>query len=59
MAIHGAMVKKDGTVVNVVIGEDENDPVLVFSDLLFNSLFAKISLLRNSDWVFMEKVRTA
>ena len=34
MAIHGALVKKDGTVVDVVIGEDETDPVLVFSDLL-------------------------
>ena len=34
MAIHGALVKKDGTTVNVVIGEDESDPVLVFSDLL-------------------------
>ena len=34
MAIHGALVKKDGTTVNVVIGEDETDPVLVFSDLL-------------------------
>ena len=34
MAIHGALVKKDGTCVDVVIGEDESDPVLVFSDLL-------------------------
>ena len=34
MAIHGALAKKDGTVIDVVIGEDENDPVLVFSDLL-------------------------
>jgi len=36
MAIHGALVKKDGTVVDVVIGEDESDPVLVFSDLLIH-----------------------
>ena len=36
MAIHGALAKKDGTVVDVVIGEDENDPVLVFSDLLIH-----------------------
>ncbi len=36
MAIHGALVKKDGTCVNVVIGEDESDPVLVFSDLLIH-----------------------
>ena len=34
MAIHGGLVKKDGTAADVVIGEDENDPVLVFSDLL-------------------------
>ncbi len=34
MAIHGAVAKKDGTVIDVVIGEDEADPVLVFSDLL-------------------------
>ena len=36
MAIHGALVKKDGICVNVVIGEDESDPVLVFSDLLIH-----------------------
>ena len=36
MAIHGALAKKDGSVVDVVIGEDENDPVLVFSDLLIH-----------------------
>ena len=34
MAIHGVLVKKDCTAVDVIIGEDENDPVLVFSDLL-------------------------
>ena len=34
MAIHGVLVKKDGTAADVVIGEDESDPVLVFSDLL-------------------------
>lgn len=36
MAIHGVVVKKDGTVVNVVIGEDENDPVFGISDLLIH-----------------------
>ena len=30
----GVIVKKDGTIVNVVIGEDDNDPVLGISDLL-------------------------
>ncbi len=34
MAIHGTVAKKDGTAVDVIIGEEENDPVLVFSDLL-------------------------
>ena len=34
VAIHGIIVKKDGSIVNVVIGEDENDPVVGISDLL-------------------------
>ena len=34
LAIHGVVAKKDGTVLNIVIGEDENDPVLGVSDLL-------------------------
>lgn len=36
LAIHGVVVKKDGTIVNVVIGEDENDPVFGISDLLIH-----------------------
>jgi len=36
LAIHGVIVKKDGTVVNVVIGEDESDPVIGISDLLIH-----------------------
>lgn len=36
LAIHGVVVKKDGTVVDVVIGEDENDPVVVITDLLIH-----------------------
>ncbi len=36
LAIHGVVVKKDGTKVNVVIGEDENDPVVVITDLLIH-----------------------
>ena len=35
-AMHGVIVKKDGTVVNVTIGEDEEDPVLYITDLFFN-----------------------
>lgn len=34
LAIHGVVVKKDGTVVEIVIGEDEKDPVVFISDLL-------------------------
>lgn len=34
LAMHGVVCKKDGTKVNIVIGEDENDPVLGISDLL-------------------------
>lgn len=36
LAIHGVVVKKDGEVINIVIGEDENDPVLFISDLLIH-----------------------
>ena len=34
LALHGVVYRKDGTVVDVTIGEDDNDPVLVVSDLL-------------------------
>lgn len=34
LALHGVVVKKDGSVVNVVIGEDSSDPVFGISDLL-------------------------
>ena len=34
LAMHGVVCKKDGTTVNIVIGEDENDPVLGITDLL-------------------------
>lgn len=36
LSIHGVIVKKDGTSVNVVIGEDEKDPVIGISDLLIH-----------------------
>ena len=36
LAIHGVVVKKDGTILNIVIGEDENDPVVFISDLLIH-----------------------
>lgn len=36
LALHGVIVKKDGSVVNVVIGEDEEDPVFCVTDLLIH-----------------------
>ena len=36
LAIHGVTAKKDGSVVNVTIGEDENDPVVYITDLLIH-----------------------
>lgn len=34
LALHGVFVKKDGSVIEVNIGEDENDPCFVVTDLL-------------------------
>ena len=34
LAIHGVVCRKDGTTVNVTIGEDDCDPILMISDLL-------------------------
>lgn len=34
LAIHGVVVKKDGEVVNLCIGEEEGDPVFCVTDLL-------------------------
>jgi aspartyl aminopeptidase len=36
LAIHGVVVKKDGTAVNIVIGEEDSDPVIGISDLLIH-----------------------
>lgn len=36
LAIHGVVVKKNGTVVDIVIGENEKDPVVFISDLLIH-----------------------
>ncbi len=36
LALHGVVVKKDGAVVNVAIGEKDDDPVLAVSDLLIH-----------------------
>ncbi|MBI5520770.1 MAG: aminopeptidase [Desulfovibrio sp.] len=34
LALHGVVVKKDGTLVKVLVGEDPKDPVLTITDLL-------------------------
>ncbi|MCL1835084.1 MAG: aminopeptidase [Oscillospiraceae bacterium] len=34
LALHGTLVKKDGQSVDIVIGEDEGDPVFMVTDLL-------------------------
>jgi len=36
LAIHGVVCKKDGSTVNVVIGENDNEPVVGISDLLIH-----------------------
>ena len=36
LAIHGVVIKKDGTTVNVAIGDDPSDPVVGISDLLIH-----------------------
>ena len=36
LSLYGVVCKKDGTVVDVVIGEDENDPVVYITDLLIH-----------------------
>ena len=36
LALHGVVVKKDGTVIDICIGEDDSDPVVGVSDLLIH-----------------------
>jgi len=36
LALHGVVYRKDGSVITVTVGEDENDPVLCISDLLIH-----------------------
>ena len=36
LALHGVIAKKDGTVVDVCVGEDANDPVFCVTDLLIH-----------------------
>ena len=34
LSLHGVVIKKDGTEVNIVVGEDDSDPVFMVTDLL-------------------------
>ncbi len=34
LSLHGVVVKKDGTAINISIGEEENDPIFCITDLL-------------------------
>lgn len=36
LALHGVIAKKDGTIISVSIGEQEDDPVFVITDLLIH-----------------------
>jgi len=36
LALHGVVCKKDGETVTITIGEDDNDPILMVSDLLIH-----------------------
>ena len=36
LAIHGVVVKKDGTTIEISVGEEEDDPVFFVSDLLIH-----------------------
>ena len=36
LALHGVVCRKDGSAVTITIGEDDNDPILMVSDLLIH-----------------------
>ena len=36
LALHGVVYRKDGAIVTITIGEDDNDPILCVSDLLIH-----------------------
>ena len=36
LALHGVVCRKDGSTVTITIGEDDNDPILMVSDLLIH-----------------------
>lgn len=51
LALHGLVVKKDGTKVDIVIGEKEEDPVFVITDILVH--LAKEEMAKTADKVIL------
>lgn len=49
LAIHGVAVKKDGTTIEICIGEEEKDPVFFISDLLIH--LSQEQLMQTADKV--------
>lgn len=47
LALHGVVVKKDGTVIDICIGEDESDPVVGVTDLLVHLSSAQMDKKAN------------
>ena len=47
LALHGVVAKKDGSVINVKIGEDADDPVFCVSDLLIHLANAQMGKKAN------------
>ncbi|MDD2981084.1 MAG: aminopeptidase [Hespellia sp.] len=44
LALHGVVIKKDGTKVDIVIGEEEADPVFMITDLLPHLAYKQLEL---------------
>jgi len=44
LALHGVVVKKDGTVVKVCVGEEVSDPVLTITDLLPHLAYKQVEM---------------
>lgn len=55
MALHGVIVKKDGTIVEICVGEKEEDPVFTITDILPH-LDHKLAEKKASDFVDAEKL---
>lgn len=57
LAIHGVVVKKDGTIVEVSVGEKDEDPVFFVSDLLIH--LAQEQLEKKANKVIEERPLTS